>query len=315
MTRALAPALALALALALAPALALAQGETIALSNGWSLTSRLRRLTDVNAVACSADRAYARGWGGGVAEWDGSAWHELPEIPGYGEGRTYGTHLEATPTGVLVEASGRVASWDGSAWSIATRASAGRYDPFGGLASVGADVYAVGRGWIARRDGTDLRTYDAGTWRDLSAVAGTGPGDLWTAGQGGTLMHWDGRAWARSASGTDVTLGGLFAVSASEVWAWSARGATPIVLRWNGREWIAIPPPLGDELRQVSAQGGRVWAATSVGVFERADGTWQSALTSYDFGEGDQREIVGACATRTHLVAGAGLGSVLTRPL
>ncbi len=92
MTRAL---LALVLVLA-SSSIATAQGETQVLASGWSVVSRLRRLTDVNAVACSEDRAYARGWGGGVAAWDGSVWAELPELPGYAHGDTYGTQLAAT---------------------------------------------------------------------------------------------------------------------------------------------------------------------------------------------------------------------------
>lgn len=307
--------LALALALAAVALEARAQGSTEVLPSGWTLTTRLRRLTDVNAVACADDRAYARGWSGGVAAWDGSAWQELPEITGYDRGQTYGTHLAATPTGVVVEASGRAAVWDGSAWSLLTRSSAGPYESIGGLAGVGDDVYAVGRGRIERREAGALRGYDAGTWRDLSAVAGTSASDLWTAGQGGTLMHWDGHAWSRGASGTETWLGGLLALAPSDVWAWSDRSArTPALLHWDGTTWSAVALPEGGDVLGVAARAGRVFVATSAGVFERVGTSWTSLLVPADFGD-DRHAILALCATRTHLVVGAGLGTLATRPL
>lgn len=293
---------------------ALAQGETQTLASGWSVTTRLRRLTDVNAVACSDDRGYARGWGGGVAEWSGSGWSELPEIDGFMQGRTYGTAIAASASGVLVEASGRVAQWDGSRWTLLTRPGTGPYEDLGGIAAIGDEVISVGRGRIDRREGTELHRYDAGTWRDLSAVAGASTSDLWTAGQGGTLLHWDGHAWTRATSGTEVWLGGLLVVSVSDVWAWSDdRAAT--LLHWDGHAWSLVTPPTGgDEMLGVASRGGRVWVATSAGVFERAGSAWTSVLAPTDFGD-DRHAILGVCATRTHLIVGAGAGTLATRPL
>lgn len=318
MTRAL-----LALVLVLAPASSVAaQGETQVLANGWSVVSRLRRLTDVNAVACSEDRAYARGWGGGVAAWDGAAWAELPELPGTTRGETYGTQLAATRDGVVVEASGRLAVWDGTGWSIASAGQTSHWGSIGGIAVVTGEVLAVGRGRVLRREGADLRSYDAGTWRELSAIAGTSASDVWTGGQGGTLMHWDGHAWARAASGTEGTIGGLLAVSASDVWAWAgarvgirrAPQEPALLLHYDGHAWSSVAPPSGGDVLGVASRAGRVWALTSEGVYERAATGWTSVLVPADFGDG-YHSLLGLCATRTHLVVAAGLGSIATRAL
>jgi hypothetical protein len=309
-------ALSLALALSLA-AHASAQGETTTLPSGWSATTRLRRLTDVNAVACDDTHAYARGWGGGVAAFDGTSWTELPAIPGYDQGHTYGTQIAGTAHGVIVEASGSVASWDGSTWTVVTRPGTSPYDPLGGIAEIAGAIYAVGRGHVDRSAGAPTFTaHDAGTWRELSAIAGTSASDVWTAGQGGTLMHWDGHAWARTASGTDHWLGGLAVVSTSDVWAWSlARNyrPTPTLLHWDGHAWSSVAPPAQDVLA-LAVRGAHVWAATPDGVVERDGATWRSILSTADFGD-TNHTFAGVCATRTHLVVGAGLGTVVTRPI
>lgn len=292
----------------------LAQGETTTIANGWSVTTRLRGLTDVNAVACADEGAYARGWGGGVAAWDGSRWRELPQLPGYTEGRTYGTEIAASAGGVLVEASGRVAQWDGSAWTVFTRPNASPYESIGGIAAIGSEILSVGRGRIERREGGDMRGYDAGTWRDLSAVAGTSAGDVWTAGQGGTLLHWDGHAWTRAVSGTEAWLGGLLAVSPGDLWAWSDRSAAATLVHFDGHAWSRVTPPEGGDVLGVASRAGRVWVATSAGVFERAASAWTRVLAPADFGD-DRHAVLGLCATRSHLVVAAGLGSLATRPL
>ena len=275
----------LALATLVAPHVR-AQGETTMLPNGWAMTTRLRRLSDVNAVACSDDHAYAHGWSGGVVRWDGTRWEELPEPAGYTAGQTYGTRVAVTPSGnLLMEASGHVARWDGSSWTTLSFTDWPRYQSLGGIAAIGSEVLVVGRGRVARLEGTALRSYDAGTWRELSAIAGTSIGDLWTAGQGGTLMHWDGQTWTRVVSGTDRWLGGLLAVSANDVWAWAEDYGTPTLLHWDGHTWSPVTPPIGGAVLDVAVRGDRVWAVTAAGVFERVQEVWTSQLVPSDFGD------------------------------
>ena len=73
------------------------------------------------------------------------------------------------------------------------------------------ELVVVGHGRVGLRSGASIASYDAGTWRELVAVAGTSLDDLWTAGQGGTVMRHDARAWSRMATGTDQWLRGLYA--------------------------------------------------------------------------------------------------------
>ena len=52
----------------------------------------------------------------------------------------------------------------------------------------------------------------------LASICGRAHDDLWAAGAGGALLHWDGRAWASLASGTTIWLHGLWQSDGDEVW-------------------------------------------------------------------------------------------------
>ncbi len=54
---------------------------------------------------------------------------------------------------------------------------------------------------------------------DLFGVWGSGPSDVWAVGWGGTILRWDGRAWARVSSGATVDLLGVWGSGPSDVWA------------------------------------------------------------------------------------------------
>lgn len=47
---------------------------------------------------------------------------------------------------------------------------------------------------------------------------GSGPNDVWAAGDNNTLLHFDGASWKPSKHGGSGTFTGLFAVSAKEAW-------------------------------------------------------------------------------------------------
>jgi len=70
-------------------------------------------------------------------------------------------------------------------------------------------------------------------------LAAWGYGDeLWAAGTGGTLVHFDGTAWTTEATGTSETLRAIFGFSAKDIWAAGDRGT---VLHFDGVTWSTIP--------------------------------------------------------------------------
>jgi hypothetical protein len=63
--------------------------------------------------------------------------------------------------------------------------------------SSSTDVYAAGDGGtIIHYDGFEWATVLAGAADDLHALAGSGPGDVWAAGLSGTVLHYDETEWA-----------------------------------------------------------------------------------------------------------------------
>ncbi len=59
----------------------------------------------------------------------------------------------------------------------------------------------------------------------LSAVWGSGPNDVWVVGAAGTVLHWDGSAWATVSVGTTQSLSAVWGSGPNDVWAVSTPGA------------------------------------------------------------------------------------------
>jgi hypothetical protein len=48
---------------------------------------------------------------------------------------------------------------------------------------------------------------------------------VWAAGDGGTVLHWNGSAWSSVASGMTGAFNGIWGTSAGDVWAVGVGGA------------------------------------------------------------------------------------------
>ena len=91
--------------------------------------------------------------------------------------------------------------------------------------SVGGSIYVTVPGALWRHDGTawsSIAAWPGGS--DGTALAGSGPTDLWVAGGSGTIDRWNGTAWTSypQPSGTTGTVRGLWASSPDDVWALGA---------------------------------------------------------------------------------------------
>lgn len=161
------------------------------------------------------------------------------------------------------------------------------------------DVWAVGTTAVKGRpqtalivhwDGRSFRRFPvparAGVRRDLNAIAGIGPNDIWAVGSDYgrdnhitrvLILHWNGTRWIRLqvAGLAQGDLSGVVAVSPTDAWAvGSVSGhGWPLVLHWNGRRWhggyenqlrASVPPWSANEgtgLTDVEAHGPNdVWA-------------------------------------------------------
>jgi hypothetical protein len=159
---------------------------------------------------------------------------------------------------------GFVLRWNGSGWSespvpavpgATSTALLGVWAP--------APEEALAFGWAAVPGGTRalVLRWTGGQWTlvaaddtpgaVLTAVGGTGPGDVWAAGRtanGALLLHWDGAGWhpAPADSVPGANLSHVRALAPDDAWAvGSTTDPRPLALHWDGTRWSEVDPPSG----------------------------------------------------------------------
>ncbi|MBX3205290.1 MAG: hypothetical protein KF764_09485 [Labilithrix sp.] len=78
----------------------------------------------------------------------------------------------------------------------------------------------------------------------LMSVWGSSKNDVWAVGSRGTIVHWDGMAWASTPSGTTQTLFAVSGTGAGDVWAVSSRAVALHSTGFTGATatWTASAP-------------------------------------------------------------------------
>ena len=146
---------------------------------------------------------------------------------------------------------------------------------------------------IAHWDGTAWSrvTVPAGV-RSLSVVAASGPDDVWAAGiaKAATvttvILHYNGRAWQKSATLPGVGPNGMASISRTQAWVVGSTGEASAAAEWNGSAWHVVPTPVlstQDVLYAVSgtAKGG-IWAVGTYADFSRGIGDVQPMALHWD---------------------------------
>ncbi|MBS1150896.1 MAG: hypothetical protein H6Q89_2594, partial [Myxococcaceae bacterium] len=96
------------------------------------------------------------------------------------------------------------------------------------------DVWAVGETAIAHWDGLGWATLaDGGPPQGLYGVWGSGPSDVWAVGGAGTVLRYDGGAWAVDGS-PGAGLQGVWGGAADDVWTVGLGGT---LKHWDGSGW------------------------------------------------------------------------------
>jgi hypothetical protein len=101
--------------------------------------------------------------------------------------------------------------------------------------------------------------------RTLQAIWGSGTSDIWAVGDSGTIVHYDGRAWAPLIqSPVTVTLHGVWGTAANDVWA---VGDSGVILHFDASGWSKAASPTTRTLRSVWGDpSGGVWAVGDTGT-------------------------------------------------
>lgn len=124
------------------------------------------------------------------------------------------------------------------------------------------------------------------TWTPVSgatnlpyAVWGSGPSDVWAGGFQGSLVHWDGSAWASVPSHVPpgTAINGLWASSPTDAWA-AVSGAAGGLMHWDGTVWSTVAVPGSPPLTAVwGTSPADLWAVGPSGVIvHRAGATWST---------------------------------------
>jgi hypothetical protein len=139
--------------------------------------------------------------------------------------------------------------------------------------SSGTDIYAVGTSLGSYGGAGQVHHFDGRVWTSLAigiagawqSVFGSGPSDVWVAGTGTTLAHFDGTTWKGVTGPSALTAG--WSSGAGNAWGIAA-GA---VYHWNGTSWGSALP--------ISTSGAAIWGSGSGDVYASGSTT---ALLHYD---------------------------------
>ncbi|MBK7861422.1 MAG: hypothetical protein IPJ65_22965 [Archangiaceae bacterium] len=109
---------------------------------------------------------------------------------------------------------------------------------------------------------------------DVDTLWGTSPNDLWVAGTGDVVSHWNGTGWTRSqaqfASAPNVPhIWQLWGASSSDLWAAGVNGLS----HWNGASWTAASPA-GIFTSITGTASNDVWATVNNAATWHYNGTW-----------------------------------------
>jgi hypothetical protein len=214
------------------------------------------------------------------AHWDGTRWTFAPE------------QQKNNPTSsngpALTSVWGKVA---GAAWATTNAyAWVARFDTqtltmgsipdnpasmtgakFGG--GTGGFVFATSIEGIAQFDGADWVMRSTGVFGNIDGIWMRSPSDGWAI-LGGSVAHWDGRAWSMAAtSPLGTAFHAISGTASDDVWAVGALG---VVMHWDGKAWMATKLDGPSYINHVWGSSSRdVWAtATEPGR--------KSALLHYD---------------------------------
>ncbi len=133
------------------------------------------------------------------------------------------------------------------------------------------DVYTVGdSGLVMRYDGTQWRRMPTPTRQLLRGIWGTGPRDLFAVGDSATILRYDGKRWYPMTSPVAKTLRHVWGTGPTDVYAVGEGG---VLLRFDGTTWRSLTSPTTQYLLQLWSEPGqgRVFAVGLLTTIVRGD--------------------------------------------
>ena len=148
----------------------------------------------------------------------------------------------------------------------------------------------------------------------LNDVWVAGPNELYIAGQAGTFIRWDGRAWsALSSIATDAETSSIWGFGSNAIYATTVGQVSPNtrVFRFDGTAWTAQALVASQILNEVWGASGQLFVVGVGGYVGHYDGsTWSSSMPTGAVLNGvwgtdaDHAIAVGANATTIRYTSG-----------
>lgn len=113
------------------------------------------------------------------------------------------------------------------------------------------------------------------THNAMHAVWAASENEVYTAGDGGVILKWDGMVWAEMATPTSRTLYDLHGTGPLDIWAvggdsyQSTNDDKSVVLHYNGAVWSVLPTPVDGFGQRLTLR--RVWARSATEVYAMPD--------------------------------------------
>jgi hypothetical protein len=228
--------------------------------------------------ATAPNMLFGAGNGGALDQFDGSAWSE--SLVGIND--WVSVWASGSDDAYAINGDGSAAHWDASSWQFEPTAMASPARVSGN----GTAVYAAGTGlvqesagtwsellpttdvftalWVAPDDGVflvndALSSYANGALHQLlagnwNAIWGLSSNDLYVAGAGGQILHYDGTSWsAPMQTGTSVTLNSIWGTSDDDIFA---AGEAGTLIHFHAGLWSTVPPLTAGFTGNISAVTG-----------------------------------------------------------
>jgi hypothetical protein len=166
-----------------------------------------------------------------------------------------------------------------------------------------SEVYAMGQNSLARFDGAAWNTIASTTaTMDLRGLWGSSPKDLFLAGGGGSLLHFNGASIDQHLPKAAVTQKHLNAVWGRSDNDFFVVGAAGTILRYDGAKWAAQVSPTTVDLHGVWGGSSRVYAVGDEGTILAYDGAKWTLLPSPS--KAQLAAVWGATENDIHIVGG-----------
>jgi hypothetical protein len=185
----------------------------------------------------------------GVFHLTGGTWASVPPPSGrivlssvWGHASTdlwFAGEEQVDPAAPDLDPSGYVVHWDGSSWGPPEVVST--YDtPVGGIfGSSAGDVHAAG--WSVALGWSDGAWSTQNLQGQFDTTWESGPSDVWAAGLGGVMAHWDGAAWTQITPPPRpmgvYSAAAIWADTPSDAWAAGNGPVDAQLAHWNGSTW------------------------------------------------------------------------------